>query len=114
MDSTLLERLVERNKKQTRVLDPAKAQGFMRKAQTNLMHYAEYVDALYVYDNNIEKSQFGRELPWLFKYRLNRQGEKEYRCSKQICKFNLWKNIVDETTEVPLCKKACDATSVVN
>jgi len=103
---TLVERLRERNKKQARVLDPTKLSEFVRKAKENFMHYLEFADAAYVYDNNIDKTS-ARDLPWLFKYHNNAEG-KDYKCAPEICQYELWKKFIRDDQMNPVCQSFCE------
>ncbi|GAB5360772.1 hypothetical protein AAMO2058_000656300 [Amorphochlora amoebiformis] len=105
---TLMARLDDRNKKQNRVLDPRLAKSFVKKAQSNWYHYLTFADYAYVYDNNIDKSNFGRQAPWLMKYRIKpKTGEKDFKCHVDICEYPIWKRLIDEHTDMPICAEIC-------
>jgi len=110
-DSLLMERLHERNKKQNRVLKPSIARRFVKLAQENFVHYLDYADAGYLYNNNIDKSEYGKySLPWLMKFHRN-DNRKDFKCSPEICQFEIWRKLVDEyRNNTPICQDVCSST----
>eukprot|EP00466_Bigelowiella_natans_P020164 jgi/Bigna1/86172/estExt_fgenesh1_pg.C_80239 len=108
-NETLVDRLNERNKKQNRVLKPSALGNFVGKAQSNFLHYLEYADAGYLYDNNIDKSDFdekSKDLPWLMKY--HRNGERrDYKCHPNICKYGVWQRLIDGRSQITVCEETC-------
>jgi len=108
-NETLVDRLNERNKKQNRVLKPSALGNFVGKAQSNFLHYLEYADAGYLYDNNIDKSDFdekSKDLPWLMKY--HRNGERrDYKCHPNICKYGVWQRLIDGRSQIKVCEETC-------